>query len=688
MSKHRIKIELSLLVIAALTAAWSASLPATAAAPKLIGISKTVQAPPTNARLRREVFGFVNAGNLGNASVGYQSWDLSLLSTVAYFGLHVNSGNGFIVPTDTAWNVYHSTTMSNFVAAAHASGVRVIVSLNLHDFSTSSTNQVCTGLIAANYRNTITESIQLMKDAGIDGINVNYEATIVNCAASGDPNDPVTSRDRLTNFVRDLRAAMPAGSYLAIDTFSGSAEDNLEFFNVTGLAPYVDAMFVMAYDMDYANSTEAPILCSQYCMNPMSPLNTYRFNVTKSVAQYTALVPASKVILGQPYYGRSACVPRSDVALQYPTRNLGTPTYLSASTIPSQHGVSNFVTHRDGGDGVSEWDTWNDSDFGCIIEQYYDDVVSLGAKYDVVNANNLAGVGFFTLDYGGGAPELWHLIDNKFATTTPWYSVGGVLASSPAVTAWGLNRTDVFGRGTDNALWHRFWNGITWSAWESLGGVLTASPGAVSWGPNHLDVFVRGTDRAVWHRSWDGTSWATWDSVGGIATTAPEAASWGPGRLDVVVGGTDNALWHRSWNGTAWSAWDSAGGVATSDPSVVASGSGRIDVFVRGSDNALWHRSGDGAGTWKAWESLDGVLVGAPAAASCAPGHLDVFAQGTDHGLWQKSLNGTPWNVWTSLRGYWTGNPGAVCPPGGGGNVTLVERGPDLALWNTITPGT
>ncbi|TME44418.1 MAG: hypothetical protein E6I60_16785 [Chloroflexi bacterium] len=186
-----------------------------------------------------------------------------------------------------------------------------------------------------------------------------------------------------------------------------------------------------------------------------------------------------------------------------------------------------------------------------MIEQYYDDVVSLGAKYDVVNANNLAGVGFFTLDYGGGAPELWHLIDNKFATTTPWYSVGGVLASSPAVTSWGLNRTDVFGRGTDNALWHRFWNGTAWSAWESLGGVLTASPGAVSWGPNHLDVFVRGTDHAVWHRSWDGTSWATWDSVGGIATTAPEAASWGPGRLDVVVGGTDNALWHRSWNGTA-----------------------------------------------------------------------------------------------------------------------------------------
>jgi hypothetical protein len=136
-----------------------------------------------------------------------------------------------------------------------------------------------------------------------------------------------------------------------------------------------------------------------------------------------------------------------------------------------------------------------------------------------------------------------------------------------------------------------------------------------------------------------------------------------------------------------WSAWDLAGGVANSDPSVVASGTGRLDLFVRGTDNALWHRTGDGAGAWGAWESLDGVLLGAPAAASCAPGHLDVFVQGSSRGLWQKSLNGTPWNVWESLRGSWTASPGAVCATGSS-NVTLVERGLDQALWYTSTPGT
>src|SRR5256712_9089176 len=122
-----------------------------------------------------------------------------------------------------------------------------------------------------------------MKWAGIDGITIDYEGTNTNCA------NTFSSRDQLTDLVKWMRQAMPAGGYLAIDTFSGSAEDNLEFFNLTGLAPWVDSFFVMAYDMDEANATEAPLNCSSYCFSPVSPLNTYRFNVTSSMTQYAAL---------------------------------------------------------------------------------------------------------------------------------------------------------------------------------------------------------------------------------------------------------------------------------------------------------------------------------------------------------------------------------------------------------------
>jgi len=97
--------------------------------------------------------------------------------------------------------------------------------------------------------------------------------------------------------------------------------------------------------------------------------------------------------------------------------NFVSPTYIYASTIPSQTGVYRFSAHRDPLDGVSEWDTWYDTDWACNREQYFDDVYSLGAKYNVILQDNLRGVGLFTLDYGGGSPELWSLLNSYFSCT-------------------------------------------------------------------------------------------------------------------------------------------------------------------------------------------------------------------------------------------------------------------------------
>ena len=384
----------------------------------------------SNTTPRREVFGFVNAGNLGNSTYGYTTWNYNLLTTIAYFSIQVNSGDGHLVTTNTGWNVMVSQTMTSFIRLAHAYGVRVIMSINLHDFGYSPTSQICQGLQPANRAQTISWSLQRAQNIGFDGINIDYEGNLAYCA------DSMLNRDELVSFAQELRAAAPAGMYIAIDTYSGSAEDNQEFFNITGLAPYVDSFFVMAYDMDFANSSEAPLGCSSYCFNPISPINTYRFNVTKSMSQYTALVPASKVILGQPLYGRRGCVPNLTTAHQYPVPNTNfvSPTFAFASTIPSQPGVSRFAAHRDPGDGTGEWDTWFDSDWNCNREQYFDDLYSLSVKFNLVNIDNLRGVGLFTLDYAGGNFGLWSTISTYFScpvaldlppiVTTTEFSIG------------------------------------------------------------------------------------------------------------------------------------------------------------------------------------------------------------------------------------------------------------------------
>jgi spore germination protein YaaH len=658
--------------------AISSFAPANAAA---VAPATKLAASAAHSGPHREIFGFGLASSLADPTVGYPSWDFSLLSTVAFFGIHVQP-NGYFV-ADSGWTVWNSPDLTGLLSTAHAAGTKVVLTIILQDFSPGTPN-MCSGL--AQMDATVAQTVSEVRAKGVDGVNIDYEGLNGNC---GTP-DPSWARHQLTGFAAKLRSALPPGSYLSVDTYGSSAVDSLNFFDIAGLAASVDSFFVMAYDLEYSNYQRPPLACSGFCLGPTAPLAAYYYNDTTISNQYLAVVAPSKVILGVPYYGRKACVASPGPnGSPNPASTVAADTYLDASTEAAAPEVQpgSYVAHRDANDpaGQERWDTWFNTTLNCTRELYWDDTTSLGHKYDLVVTDNLRGVGIWNLNYGGGAPELWQELNLKFGTPTPWYSLGGLLTSSPAASSSGANATDAFARGTDNGLWHRSWNGTVWSPWSSLGGTLIADPSAVSQAANHIDVFVVGTDHGIWHRAWNGSVWSAWDGVGGYATSAPAVSSWGSGRLDLVVRGTDNGLWHRSWNGTSWSAWDKVGGVVTSNPTIVSWGTGRVDVFVRGTDNALWHRAGDGAGAWSVWESQGGYITSGPASASCALGHLDVYATGADGGLFQKGFNGA-WQPWAPLHGLWTAGPQAVCPAGTTG-VDVFERGPDYALWESAVPG-
>jgi hypothetical protein len=492
----------------------------------------------------------------------------------------------------------------------------------------------------------------------------------------------------MSNLASMMRSSLGSAYYLSVDTYASAAADPLGFFDVPTLNGFVDSFFVMAYDLEYSNWQRPPLGCATMCLGPTAPLSGYYYNDTATTSQYTATVPASKVLLGVPYYGRKACVANGTAPNQVPTSSVVADTYLDAVGEASATEVQagSYVSHRDANDpaGQERWDTWFNTTLNCTRQLYWDDTVSLGAKYDIVNSYNLRGVGIWNLNYGGGAPELWKLLGSKFATTTPWNSLGGIVTSGVATSSWGASRTDAFARGSDNAMWHRSWNGTAWSAWDSLGGILTSDPAAVSWGANRIDVFARGSDGALWTRSFDGTTWSAWKSVGGILTAGPAVASWASGHLDVFARGTDNALWQRTFDASAWGAWKPVGGILTSDPGAWSSAANVIDVFVRGTDGALWHRSFS-ANAWGSWTSLKGSIWSGPAVASCAAGHLDVFVMGSDSAVYQLGYNGSAWTAYQRLGGKWAGDPGAVCPTSTTA-VSLFERGSDGALWHTSLP--
>ena len=259
----------------------------------------------------------------------------------------------------------------------------------------------------------------------------------------------------------------------------------------------------------------------------------------------------------------------------------------------------------------------------------------------------------------------------------PWYSLGGVLTSGPAVASWGVNRLDVFARGTDNALYHKAWDGTGWYGWYGLGGGLWSDPAAVSWGPNRIDVVVLGANNTIYHKAWANNQWYPWGSLGGAFTSGPAISSWGYNRLDVFARGTDNALYHKAWDGTGWYGWESLGGALSSDPAAVSWGHNRIDVVIRGTDNAMYHKAWTGT-QWSPWTALGGQFTSAPSISSRGYNQLDVFARGTDSRLWLNVWNGVSWSGWTFVGGEMASAPDSVS--WGNGRIDVFYVGPDVAL--------
>jgi IPT/TIG domain-containing protein len=267
------------------------------------------------------------------------------------------------------------------------------------------------------------------------------------------------------------------------------------------------------------------------------------------------------------------------------------------------------------------------------------------------------------------------------AAYTYWEFLGGGLSSAPAAASWSPGRLDVFARGGDNGLWHKWYSG-GWSDWEPLGGVLSSGPGVVSWAPGRLDVLVQGLDGALWHK-WYSAGWSGWESLGGVLTSSPTAASWSAGRLDVFVRGTDNAVWHN-WYAAGWGGWESLGGQINGPPSAVSWSPGRLDLFARATNDSLQHSWY--AGGWSGWESLDGQLASGPSAASPAGGNLDVFTLGPAGSLQRRGFS-AGWGGWHDIGGHWTSDPSAASQRNS--SVDLFERGSENGLWHTTlhSPG-
>jgi Repeat of unknown function (DUF346) len=263
------------------------------------------------------------------------------------------------------------------------------------------------------------------------------------------------------------------------------------------------------------------------------------------------------------------------------------------------------------------------------------------------------------------------------ACSTSFVATAGadVVDDDPAAASTGLGNMSIAMRDSAGNLVTRGWSGTQWSPWAALTGMTLSSGPSMDIRPGPItDVFARGPDNAIYHRYYtQANGWSDWGSIGGCAASAP-ASSWrGNGYLDVVVVGCEHAVWLKNWNAsTGWSGWVSLGGTALYHPAIKSYADGSIGVYVIGTDHQLWERVYAG-GTWSDWLPLGGNLTSGPSLSTQTESTVDVFAKDANNNIAQRSWNGSSWSNWVSIPTSATSGPAAAAE--GVNRVSLFVRG-------------
>ena len=231
------------------------------------------------------------------------------------------------------------------------------------------------------------------------------------------------------SFVAKLRAAMLArfpGSTLVNSTSAGAGAAL-----VAGLVPLVDKQMVMTYGYRTTTATVA---------GAVAPLAHAARNVDIHITRILQSAPAASILLGVPYYGFdwpvTSAVPnatvQTDKTTYGPAKSI---TYAAARAYLAAHPT--IVRHHDTVEG-SAYYIYRDAVKKTYREVYFDDEVSLAAKYDYALVKGLGGIGIWTLDNDRGYSQLWNVLRAKFyapiRATTVTASTSGLRRSAGVVS--------------------------------------------------------------------------------------------------------------------------------------------------------------------------------------------------------------------------------------------------------------
>jgi spore germination protein YaaH len=326
-----------------------------------------VNQPPLASR---ENFAFAPYWTLAQSS----TFNITGLSTIAYFSIDVNP-NGTLDESGSGWDGFQSQDLSDLITRAHAAGERVV--LTVTDFDQGSLNSVTSSPTAAG---TLSSAlIPLLQAKSLDGVNFDFEGE--------GSSDQAGLTNLVTSVSSSLRAADPHWQ-ITMDTYASAAGDNGGFYNIPALAQAVDAFFVMDYELNLQGSPSAA-----------SPLTSGEFSSLTTLQQYTSAVPASKIILGVPFFG-----------IDWPTNNgtMAANATGGANDIPDSQAAAN---------GPQYWDPVTDTAWtsyqagGQWHESYYEGLNGLYDVSQLASRFSARGVGIWALGMENNGPQMIAALD-------------------------------------------------------------------------------------------------------------------------------------------------------------------------------------------------------------------------------------------------------------------------------------
>lgn len=230
--------------------------------------------------------------------------------------------------------------------------------------------------------------------APISGINIDIE---YNGLVDGKLQSNLTELLRRTN---TILKAKPTPLSLSIASY-GDAGNLKRITNLQTLEPYVDHVVMMAYDYHRAASPNA---------GPNSPLygktkRNWASDIMHDLKDYTAVLPAEKILLGVPFYGyqweiedgsnpNSFVIPKTGASVTY-------------TNIKNIMALPSAQKHWDE-DAFSPYIQFKKGDRQFVL--YYDDPQSLTYKLQLVRQADLGGIAIWASGYEGETTDLWETI--------------------------------------------------------------------------------------------------------------------------------------------------------------------------------------------------------------------------------------------------------------------------------------